>query len=206
MLKIAVTGSIGSGKTSVCNCFRDLGLKVISSDIIAREAVKQDSLAYNKIIKYFGKNVLTEEGGLKRQKLRRIIINDRIAKKALESFIHPEIIKIMDFQIAEAEDAGVSVVLVEVPLLFELGLENRFDMVITVIAGHELCVKRLIKRDNVSKKDAEAFLKHQLPDDYKANKAGFMIKNDGSLVQMKQAVECFYREQIQKYVKGSERA
>jgi dephospho-CoA kinase len=110
----------------------------------------------------------------------------------------------MDFQIAQAEETGIPVLLVEVPLLFEMDLKNRFDMVIAVIAGAELCVKRLMKRDNVSRDDAETFLKYQLPDDYKANLADFIIKNDGDSDQMKKAVECFYREHIQKHLKGIE--
>jgi len=156
MLKVAVTGCAGSGKTSVCNRFKELGVKVISSDVLAREVVAQDSTAYNKIINYFGKRVLKKDGGLNRRMLRRIIINDNIAKKALESFVHPEIIKLMHSQMIKAEKDGNHVVLVEVPLLFELGMEDRFDVVIAVIADRKLRVKRLMDRDDVSREDAEA--------------------------------------------------
>lgn len=111
MLKVAVTGCAGSGKTSVCNRFKELGVKVISSDVLAREAVAQDSSAYNKIVNYFGKKMLTEDGSLNRRKLRRIIINDNIAREALESFVHPEIIKLMHSQMIKAEKDGNHVVL-----------------------------------------------------------------------------------------------
>ena len=206
MLKVAVTGCAGSGKTSVCNRFKELGVKVISSDVLAREVVAQDSPAYNKIINYFGKKVLKKDGGLNRRMLRRIIINDNIAKKALESFVHPEIIKLMHSQMIKAEKDGNHVVLVEVPLLFESGLEDRFDVVIAVIAGRKLRVKRLMDRDDVSGEDAEALLNYQLPDEDKARRAEFVIKNDGSFARMIRSVDHLYKDLVQKYVKEFESA
>ena len=206
MLKVAVTGCAGSGKTSVCNRFKELGVKVISSDVLAREAVAQDSPAYNKIINYFGKKVLKKDGGLNRRMLRRIIINDNIARKALESFVHPEIIKLMHSQMIKAEKDGNHVVLVEVPLLFESGLEDRFDVVIAVIAGRKLRVKRLMDRDDVSGEDAEALLNYQLPDEDKARRAEFVIKNDSSFARMIRSVDHLYKDLVQKYVKEFESA
>ncbi|HUV49411.1 MAG TPA: dephospho-CoA kinase [Anaerolineae bacterium] len=204
MLKIAVTGCAGSGKTSVCNRFKELGVKVISSDILAREAVAEGSPAYNKVVNYFGKKVLTEDGGLNRRMLRRIIINDNSARESLESFVHPEIIKLMHSQMIKAEKDGNHVVLVEVPLLFELGLEGCFNVVIAVIAGRKLRVKRLMDRDDVSREDAEALLNHQLPDEDKARRAEFVIKNDGSFARMIRSVDHLYKDLVQKYVKEFE--
>lgn len=206
MLKVAVTACAGSGKTSVCNRFKELGVKVISSDVLAREVVAQDSTAYNKIINYFGKKVLTKDGSLNRRMLRRIIINDNVARKALESFVHPEIIKLMHSQMIKAEKDGNHIVLVEVPLLFELGIEDRFDVVIAVVAGRKLRVKRLMDRDDVSREDAEALLNHQLPDEDKARRADFVIKNDGSFAQMIRSVDHLYKDLVQKYVKKFESA
>lgn len=206
MLKIAVTGCAGSGKTSVCNCFKELGVKVISSDVLAREAVAQDSPAYNKIINYFGKKVLTEDGSLNRRMLRKIIINDDIAREVLESFVHPEIIKLMHSQMVKAEKYGNHVVLVEVPLLFESALEDRFDVVIVVIAARKLRVKRLMDRDDVSREDAEALLNCQLPDEDKARQSEFVIKNDGSFAQMIRSVNHLYKDLSKKYVKEFESA
>ncbi len=206
MLKVAVTGCAGSGKTSVCNCFKELGVKVISSDVLAREVVAQDSPAYNKIINYFGKKVLTKDGSLNRRMLRRIIINDNSAREALESFVHPEIIELMHSRMIKAKRDGNHVVLVEVPLLFELGLEDRFDVVIAVIADRKLRVKRLMDRDDVSREDAEDLLNYQLPDEDKARRAEFVIKNDGSFAQTIRSVGHLYKELVQKYVKEFESA
>ena len=206
MLKVAVTGCAGSGKTSVCNRFKELGVKVISSDVLARKVVTQDSLAYHKIINYFGKKVLTKDGSLNRRMLRRIIINDNIAREALESFVHPEIIKLMHSQMIKAEKDGNHVALVEVPLLFELGVEDRFDVVIAVIADRKLCVKRLMDRDDVSREDAEDLLNYQFPDEDKARRAEFVIKNDGSFAQTIRFVDHLYKYLVQKDVKEFESA
>lgn len=206
MLKVAVTGCAGSGKTYVCNRFKELGVKVISSDVLAREVVAQDSPAYNKIINYFGKKVLTKDGSLNRRMLRRIIINDNVAREALESFVHPEIIKLMHSQMIKAEKDDNHIVLVEVPLLFELGIEDRFDVVIAVVAGRKLRVKRLMDRDDVSREDAEALLNYQLPDEDKARRADFVIKNDGSFARTIRSVDHLYKDLVQKYVKEFESA
>ena len=206
MLKVAVTGCAGSGKTSVCNRFKELGVKVISSDVLAREVVAHDSPAYNKIINYFGKKVLTKDGSLNRRMLRRIIINDNPARQALESFVHPEIIKLIHSQMIKAEKDGNHVVLVEVPLLFELGMEDLFDVVIAVIVDRKLRVKRLMDRDDVSREDAEALLNYQLPDEDKARRAEFVIKNDGSFAQTIRSVDHLYKDLVQKYVKEFESA
>ncbi|MDI6687489.1 MAG: dephospho-CoA kinase [Desulfobacterales bacterium] len=206
MIKIAVTGGAGSGKTSVCNRFKELSVKVISSDILAREAVAEGSTAYNKIVNYFGKKVLTEDGSLNRRMLRRIIINDNSAKEALESFIHPEITKLMHSHIIKAEKDENHIVMVEVPLLFELGIEGCFDIVIVVIADRKLRIKRLMDRDDVSREDAEALLNHQLPDEDKAARAEFVIKNDGSFARMIRSVDHLYKDLVKKYVKELESA
>lgn len=204
MLKVAVTGSAGSGKTSVCKRFRELGIKIVSSDILARKVVEEGSDAYNKIVNYFGKKVLKDDGSLNRRTLRSIIINDNTAKKALERFVHPEIIKLIKLQMIESERSGVQVIFVEVPLLFELGIEDMFNVVVTVIANHKLRVKRLMDRDDISRKDAEALLKYQLPDKDKAKQADFVIKNDSSFAEMIRSVDRVYNDMVEKYTKQFE--
>ncbi len=193
-LRVAVTGGAASGKTSVCNRFKELGVKVISADSLAREAVAPGSPSYEKIVKYFGKKVLARNGHLNRQALRRIIIRDDSARKILEQITHPEIIRRMQEKISEAEKGGEPVILVEVPLLFELNLEDKFDVVIVVIADYESRIERLMERDKVSRRDAEALLDTQLPDAEKIERAEFVIRNNGSRENMLESVDYFYRK------------
>ncbi len=201
VLKVAVTGGAGSGKTTVCNRLKELGVKVISSDALAKEAVAQGSLAHEKIVNYFGKKVLLSDGNLNRQELRSIIINDDVARLALERFIHPEISRLMHLRIAQAEQDGDPVLLVEVPLLFELGMAEQFDVVIVVSADHELRVKRLMDRDNVSRDEAEDLINVQMSQAEKVERAEFVLANDCSKDLLIRSVDLLFNNFFQKYLK-----
>ena len=201
VLKVAVTGGAGSGKTTVCNRLKELGVKVISSDALAKEAVAQGSLAHEKIVNYFGKKVLLSDGNLNRQELRSIIINDDVARLALERFIHPEISRLMHLRIVQAEQDGDPVLLVEVPLLFELGMAEQFDVVIVVSADHELRVKRLMDRDNVSRDEAENLINVQMPQAEKVERAEFVLANDCSKDLLIRSVDLLFNNFFQKYLK-----
>lgn len=201
VLKVAVTGGAGSGKTTVCNRLKELGVKVISSDALAKEAVAQGSLAHEKIVNYFGKKVLLSDGNLNRQELRSIIINDDVARLALERFIHPEISRLMHLRIAQAEQDGDPVLLVEVPLLFELGMAEQFDVVIVVSADHELRVKRLMDRDNVSRDEAEDLINVQMPQAEKVKRAECVLANDCSKDKLIRSVDLLFNNFFQKYLK-----
>jgi len=206
ILKIAVTGTAGSGKTAVCNRLEELGMEVVSSDVLAREAVSQGTAAYEKIVDYFGKKTVSGNGTLNRQLLRHIIINDDTSRQALEQIVHPEIKNRIDSRIAKSERNGKPAIVVEVPLLFESGMANQFDIIILVVTDNELKIERLIKRDRVSRNDAEALLKSQLPDKKKIEKSDFLIHNDGVLQQMEKDVDRIYKKILEKIKKNSENA
>lgn len=205
-LKIAVTGGAGSGKTSVCSRLKEWGLNVISSDTLAREAVAPGTDAFKNIINYFGKKVLLPDGALNRSKLRRIITSNDVARSALERFVHPEITKLVQLKIAQAEQNGERFVLVEVPLLFELGIQDRFDVVVLISAKRELRIHRLMQRDNISKKEAKDLLDVQMTDDEKIQKADFIIKNDDNIKKLMKSVDLFYKKVYQKHAKRGESA
>lgn len=193
ILKVAVTGSAGSGKTSACKRLEELGVRVISADVLARQAVEPGSVAFKKILGYFGKKVLTQKGALDRKMLRRVIFNDKAARKTLEQFVHPEVMKLMQQEMAKAESDGEFVIVVEVPLLFESGLEGFFDVTVNVSVPYKLQIQRLMERDNVPRDEAEALLKTQMPDDVKSKRATVVVKNTGSIEQMKKSVDFLYK-------------
>ncbi len=200
-VKVAIAGGACSGKTSVCNRLKELGVRVISSDVLAREAVRQGSPAYKNIVNYFGKKVLEDDGFLNRRMLRHIIIRDEVARRYLERFVHSEIIHIMQLKITKAENAGTPVVAVEVPLLFELDMEDMFDVVVVISADYELKVKRLMERDGVSCNDAKALLNIQMSDKEKVKRADFVIKNDGSIEYLINSVDSVCEKFFQEYAK-----
>ena len=201
ILRVAVTGGAGSGKTSVCNRFKELGIKVISSDAMAREAVAPNSTAYKKIVDFFGQTVLLSDATLNRKMLRRMIINDDAARLTLERIVHPEISNLMREKIACAENQGCEIVVVEVPLLFELNIQEQFDWIILVSAGHELRVKRLMARDNISRDEAENLIHVQMPDKDKIGRADFVLSNEGSTARLMEAVDFLYEKSFKPYKK-----
>jgi dephospho-CoA kinase len=205
-IKVAVTGNAGSGKTSVCNILKKMGAQVVFSDVIAREVVSPGTPAYKNIINFFGKRVLKENGFLNRKMLRSIIANDDSARKTLEKIVHPEIIKFIKLKMNKAEKDVKRFVFVEIPLLFELCLEDLFDLVITVSADYELRIERLMCRDKVSRYDAESLFSLQMPEEEKIKRAELVIKNNGSIEQLIKSVEVLYSELIRKYEKSIESA
>ena len=201
VLKVAVTGGAGSGKTSVCNRLKELGIKTISSDAMAREAVAPNSTAHKKIVDFFGETVLLSDGTLNRKMLRRMIVNDDVARLTLERIVHPEISNLIQEKIASAEKEGFDIVVVEVPLLFELSMQEQFDWIILVSAGHELRVKRLMARDNISRDEAENLLHVQMPDKDKIGRADFVLSNEGSRARLVEAVDFLYEKSLKPYKK-----
>ena len=200
IIKVAVTGGAGSGKTLVCNRLREIGLNVVSSDAIARETVAKNSPAYNRIVNYFGKKVLLSNGNLNRRELRRIIINDDAERHTLEKIIHPEITKNMMLKVYQAQQAGDAVIVLEIPLLFELGMEDNVDAIVVIRTDHKLRVQRLMDRDSVDEDEAKKLINAQMPDELKVERAHFVLTNNSSKKQLTKSVDILY-ENILKMIK-----
>ena len=200
IIKVAVTGGAGSGKTFVCNRLREIGLNVVSSDAIARETVAKNSPAYNRIVNYFGKKVLLSNGNLNRRELRRIIINDDAERHTLEKIIHPEITKNMMLKVYQAQQAGDAVIVLEIPLLFELGMEDNVDAIVVIRTDHKLRVQRLMDRDSVDEDEAKKLINAQMPDELKVERAHFVLTNNSSKKQLTKSVDILY-ENILKMIK-----
>ena len=192
ILKVAVTGGAGSGKTSVCNRLKELGVKVISADEMAREAVAPGSTAFKKIVQYFGKTVLLSDGTLNRKILRRMITDDDDARLAMERFIHHEIANLILKNVVCAEKEGCRIVVIEVPLLFELDMKEKFDWVVVVSADKELRVKRLMERDQTSRDEAMNLINVQMTDKEKINRADYVVRNEGSMEKLLESVDILF--------------
>jgi dephospho-CoA kinase len=192
-IKIAVTGGAGSGKSTVCKILEKLGLMVFSADQIARDVVQIDTAAYHKIVEYFGEKVIEKDGLLNRSLLRKIITTNHHAKKILEKIVHPEIIILMKQILYKANKSSQNIA-IEVPLLFELGLENLFDLTIMVHSSRENKIKRLENRDNVTKQNALDLIKLQMTDQEKIKRSHFLIQNDDSKEQLEKNVKKLYEK------------
>jgi dephospho-CoA kinase len=193
MFKIAVTGGAGSGKTFVCSRLKALGLEVISADDVAKEAVVPGSEALQKIAGIFGEKILLRDGSLNRKMLRQIITDDHIARKTLESILHHEISTLIFNNVIRMEKEGHRMVVIEVPLLFELDLQDRFDWVIVVSAHKELRIQRLMERDHISRDSAEKLINVQLQDKIKVEGADYVVWNEGSKEDLVRSVDVLFK-------------
>lgn len=175
MIKIAVTGVIGSGKTTISKIFKEMGYDVIDADEISRSLTKKGSSVYEKIIKEFGKEILKGNGEINRKILADIVFKDKKKKEILESKIHPEVKKICTDKANELEKAGRDIVVFDIPLLFEAGMESMVDYVILAYADEDTIYERVKKRDNMSREEFYARLKNQIPLEEKIKKSHFVI-------------------------------
>jgi dephospho-CoA kinase len=191
-LRLGVTGGAGSGKSVVCERLRSHGVSVILADELARRAVKPGMPAYEKIVAHFGAEILDEDQTINRARLRQVILKDEEKKRTLESYVHPEVFRLMAEDYMAAGEAGAEVVAVEVPLLFEAGMESYFDYILTLSVEREKRIKRLMARDQISREDAEALMRIQWPEEEKQKKSDYVIDNSGSIEETIQSVDQFY--------------
>jgi len=192
ILKIGVTGSAGSGKSLICQGFKRLGLVSFDCDKIARQVVEPGQKGYEGVVACFGPDVVTSDKSLDRAKLRFLLVNHPELRKKMEDLLHPLIIKQMVLQIKTAVyDKEVGCV-VEVPLLFELGMEKQFDVTVTVVASQSALLERISKRDNVSRENAGKLLDLQMGQNEKIKRADHVIENIGKPDELFESVEKLY--------------
>lgn len=184
LMRVAVTGSAGSGKSTVCQYLKKKGLVVIDLDALSRDVVSSGSPALDAIKTEFGSEAVNSDEGLNRPYLRGLIMSDSNLKKKLEDILHPQIIANMNKMIDDAFQRGEEIVVVEVPLLFETGMEKMFDLVIVVICDPNGRIMRLSLRDGVSLEEAAMLISIQMSDDAKIEKAGYLISNSGGVVEL----------------------
>ena len=199
MVKIALTGSPGSGKTTVSEMFKALGAEVINADRICHNLFTPCQKSYHEIVNYFGKECLNTDKTLNTSYLRQRLISSKKDKEFLENILHPRIyVKIVE-ALNQLED-NKRIVMVEIPLLFEVGWESDFDKVIVVYANKQRFLGRLQKK-GLSREEAEKIFALQWPIEKKINKAHFIINNNGDLNTTEKQVKKIWKKLITDYFK-----
>lgn len=189
-LILGVTGGIGSGKTTVANMLAELGAPIVDFDLIARKVVEPGQPALRDIVEYFGTQVLKEDGTLDRKKVSEIVFRDMEKRKKLEGFIHPRMGEEVLRQVnALAEKDPNAIIQMVVPLMIELNFQYQCHKLLVVYIPEEMQIQRLMERDSITRDQAMAMLKAQLPIDEKLGYADFVIRNDGSLEETRRQVE-----------------
>ncbi len=189
MLKVAITGGVGTGKSTVARMFKDLGAEVLDADAIARDVVAVGQPAWAELRRRYGDDYFNSDGTLNRSKLALRVFADPEARRRLDALIHPLVIRELQDRAAELESRGVDLVIVEVPLLFEAGREGAFDRVVVVTAPEADQIRRLRKRDGRGEAEIRGILAAQWPLVDKAARADYVVHNDGDLGGTRQQVQ-----------------
>lgn len=175
MLKIGLTGNIGSGKTLVAEVFRTLGVPVFHADEAARNLLSDDSVI-NDILDYFGEEVLSPERQINRKALAGKVFNDSEKLEFLNALIHPRVRELFD-QWCRVQ-SGKIYVLYEAAILFESGHYREMDRVICVDAPEALRLRRVMMRDGATEAEVRQRMDRQWPDERKTALADYIIRND----------------------------
>jgi dephospho-CoA kinase len=180
VLKIAITGGAGTGKSTVARMFKELGAEVLDADAIAREAVAVGAPAWQELRRLYGEDYFNQNGELNRSKLAQLVFTDPEERRRLDGLIHPRVEAGLQARVAELGNRGVKLVLVEVPLLYETGREGAFDRVIVAAAPEALQVRRLRGRDRRGEAEIRGILAAQWPLADKVARADYVVDNGGS--------------------------
>ena len=198
MLKVGLTGGIASGKSTVSEAFARLGAKVLDADEVAREVVLPGKPAWTKLRHTFGSEFFHPDGRLNRSKLRRLVFADPEQRSRLNAIVHPEVMREIDFRFEQlTSSAEHAVVLVDIPLLIEVGVAHRFDKVVVVYANESVQVMRLMQRDGLSREEARQALSVQIDLREKAKRADFVISNSGTPGETQAQVEKVWQELLE---------
>jgi dephospho-CoA kinase len=176
--RIALTGGIATGKSTVAKMFAELGAVILDADETAREVTQPGTTCLLRLRGLLGSDYFDQDGLLKRQKLRSAIIRDPPLRSQVNAILHPCISAAMQSEYEGwAKTDPTRVVIFDIPLLFEARAESRFDTIILTYAPRQIQIERLMARDKVSRPEAEATLTMQLPIELKKDKSHIIIDN-----------------------------
>lgn len=177
MLRIGITGGIGSGKTTVCAIFSTLGIPIYNSDERAKKIMVENQSVVNKLKAQFGSIIYFEDGSINRVLLSQIVFNDKEQLTKLNEIVHPAVFE--DMIKWYAENQNYKYVLQEAAIMYESGSYKMLDKTILVYADQEIRIERVMKRDKVDRIAVLARMDKQMPESEKLKLADFVIYNNG---------------------------
>ena len=194
MILVGLTGGLATGKSTVAKLFKQCGAVVIDADKLSRDAVKPGKPAWRHIVKTFGKDMLNPDRTINRRALGAIVFRHPAKRRALERIIHPRVAReqVRLARLAARKDPK-AVVIYDVPLLFEAGIDKRVDHTIVVTASRETQVSRLKKRDGLTRAEALRRIKSQIPLSKKAHRADSVLNGTSTRFSLKKQVCKLYR-------------
>jgi len=198
-LIVGLTGGIVGGKSTVASMFRDLGAKIIDADRLSHSVILPYKPAWKKIVKLFGEDILRNDLTIDREKLGKIVFADQALLKKLNEITHPEIIKLIRKEINLAKNKTHKqgkILIIDAALIYEAKIDRLMDKIIVVYINEDEQVKRLTKRNNLSKEEALQRIKSQMPMKEKVKMAEYVIDNNNTLDKTKEQVETIWQSLV----------
>jgi len=207
MLTVGLTGGVASGKTAVSQILKEEGAYVIDADQVSRELVQPHTSTWNELIRVFGEDIVQKGGSIDRKKLAARVFSDTQQRKLLNQILHPRIREEMERRTREiGQKDPEAIVVIDAALLVELGDHREMDKVIVVTSTEKQQIERLKDRDGVDQEDARKILSSQMPSEEKLKVADFVIRNEGSLEEMRRRAKEIFQELKRIAVQKKDRA
>ena len=195
MLNVGLTGGIASGKSTVARMLVEKGAVLIDFDELTREVEEPDKPAWREIVRHFGEAVLLPDRRIDRGKLGEIVFADPVKRRILNDIVHPAVFAEWRGRLTEIKQRQPdAVVLSDIPLLIEAGLEKMVDLVLLVCIPPEEQIRRLMARNGFSREEAERRISAQMPIVQKIPRADRVIRNEGSIEETAREVERIWEE------------
>jgi len=191
MFVIGLTGSLATGKSTVTAFFKKKGARVISADRLSHQLIEPGGKCFDAVLKYFGRRIL-KNGKIDRRQLAAIVFKNKTKRRKLERIIHPEVVKHTLDELKRYEGTNKRIVL-EIPLLFEVGWHDLMDVTVVVTASEAAQLKRA-QRSGMSTAEAALRIKAQMPLRKKIRMADFIIDNNGTKKQTEKQVNALWQK------------
>lgn len=192
--KIAITGPLSSGKSTVLDLFREMGAYVLDADKVVHNLFNHRSDIKEKVIRLLGKEVIGKDG-IDRKKVAKLVFEDPLLLSQLETILHPQVRKEVQEKYLEAiKEKKWSTFVVEIPLLFETEFPKIFDHTVLIYADEAICFKRFEAKTKHSKNEYDKRMRRQICPKQKIKRVDFVLYNDGSLENLKSAAQKVYTQ------------
>jgi len=191
---IGLTGGIGSGKSTVSKFLAHLGAVVIDADKVGHEVFKPGTKAWQEVVDVFGQGIISADGTIDRRKLGEIVFSNPGARAKLNQIMHPLIYEQVKSRMEEYGRKGVAIIIVEAPLLLEVGWKSLVDEVWVTSASEATVIKRLKEQKGLSETQSLARIRTQLTDEERIRQADVVIDTDCALDELKERIEALWRK------------
>lgn len=190
MLTVGLTGGIACGKSTVADMFVRRGAYLVDFDVLAHEVQKPGRAAWEKVVAYFGKDILREDRTIDRVRLGSIVFADPVKLAVLNDIVHPYVFLEWHDHLEKIyrKDKN-AIIFAAVPLLFEIKRQNLFDVIVLVVVSREEQLKRLMARTGLSAEEAEKRIASQMPVEEKTALADILIENQNSIIETEKRAE-----------------